>query len=197
MAWWAVCGSTPRIQTCEPWATEPECTNLTTMSPGWPPHISLRKKLPGDADSLGTTLMSCLLPAQLHFLPAQRCIVLRIFLVFSPTAVTFEPGEPSDQLWNKPWNWSSPQISLWAIPILLVIWKAAPASKAGDLESRTACLQMEAVFPWGRLPGMCSLLCPPFVFEKWNKNYKQISSSKVPWNMNHRLLSMKGEIVCS
>ena len=35
MAWWAVCRSTPGIQTCEPWAAKLEHENLTTTPPGW------------------------------------------------------------------------------------------------------------------------------------------------------------------
>ena len=30
--------SAPGIQTCEPWATEAERVNLTTVPPGWPPQ---------------------------------------------------------------------------------------------------------------------------------------------------------------
>ena len=36
MAWWAVLRSMPRIRTSEPWATEIEGANLTTLPQGWP-----------------------------------------------------------------------------------------------------------------------------------------------------------------
>ena len=36
MAWWVVCRSMPGTWTCEPQASETECANLTTMSPGRP-----------------------------------------------------------------------------------------------------------------------------------------------------------------
>ena len=38
MAWWAVCKSTPTIQTCETRATKVACVNLTIMPPSQP-HI--------------------------------------------------------------------------------------------------------------------------------------------------------------
>ena len=38
MAWWVVCRPMPGIQTGEPWATDVEHTNLTTVPPGWPPY---------------------------------------------------------------------------------------------------------------------------------------------------------------
>ena len=41
MAWWAVCRSIPRIWTPEPWTTEVEHVNLTTMPLGWPLSLCL------------------------------------------------------------------------------------------------------------------------------------------------------------
>ena len=38
MAWWAVCRSAPRIQTCKPQATKVEHRNLTTTPLGCPPN---------------------------------------------------------------------------------------------------------------------------------------------------------------
>ena len=40
MAWWAVCRSTPRIQTHKPWAAEAECANLTIRPLGWPQDVN-------------------------------------------------------------------------------------------------------------------------------------------------------------
>ena len=71
MAWWAVCRSTPRIQTCEPWAAEAEWPNLTTTPPGHMPpswwlhgHLAL---LPGHPAPCQLLLLEKSLPRRMLF----------------------------------------------------------------------------------------------------------------------------------
>ena len=65
MAWWMVCRSAPGIRNGKPWATEAECTNLTTMPLGQPlmppliihPLMTVRHLVPFCAQT--TLVISC------------------------------------------------------------------------------------------------------------------------------------------
>lgn len=83
---WIPWGSLLKISI--PW---PHSQSTKTDPQKWGLGICILKKLPGDSDSLGTTLMPRFLPAQLHFL--QRCIASKIVSISQLIAVTFEPGE--------------------------------------------------------------------------------------------------------
>ena len=75
MAWWAVCRSMLGIQTCELWAAEGECANLTTRPLGWPLSFIFKgTQMSSPTSTLQQWLWShfynVILPSQAHAMKA-------------------------------------------------------------------------------------------------------------------------------